>query len=672
MNYKKIVGSIFLLLVLIPVGGQGQTAELNKVSNWIYPGAQKYVGMDFINEPAGTLINNGAVWYTHNFTNNGKVDFVTTQAIDPAVSKFSSIATQHISGIGTTRFYSLFLGSDLVDNAFSLEQNITVAHRIDFIKGIVVATQATPQTMTNMVLMENGADWTNTSDLSYVDGFVSKTGNSAFTFPVGGGGYYRPVSISGPSATTDCFAARYIYGDPNSAGYTRTLRDNLALHVSNKEYWVLNRTAGSSDVQLTLSWDATKTSVSMPSDLRKIRIVRWNGSEWITEGNVSTTGNFTSGTVTANATGYGVFSLATYNVTSVAMNDSVSTLEDHPVSGNVLSNDSVFEGSTLALTSFSVGGISGQPGSVLTISNVGTITMATDGAYTFTPTLNYDGAVPVIRYTAIGADRNLVSANLAIVIQPLPEIAKTASKPVANNDGSFTWKYTISLYNDTPAAIDSVQVEDNLDDVFTAKNCTYTVTSLVASGKLVANGSYNGSTVIKTLLAGGTLAVNARDSIQMEVRVNPDQSNQSDTLIVSNQAFFSGQILANNGKTVYFTGIGTDENRGTSIAEPTITVLPKITIFIPDGFSPNGDGINDKLVITHTASTRIDLEVYNRWGVLVYKSSDYKNDWDGRGMGTFLGKELITGTYYCVYKQIKIATGEVVNKNVKYISLRHS
>jgi gliding motility-associated-like protein len=667
MNYQKIVGSIFLLLVLIPIGVQAQTAELNKASNWIYSGAQKYVGMDFINESTGTLINNGAVWYTHNFSNNGKVDFATTQAIDPGVSKFSGTATQHLLGTGTTRFYSLFLGSDLLDNAFSLEQNITVAHRIDFIKGIVVATQATPETMTNMVLMENGADCTNTSDLSYVDGFVSKTGNSAFTFPVGDGGYYRPVSISAPTATTDCFAARYIYGDPNSAGYSRTLRDNLALHVSNKEYWVLNRTAGSSDVQLTLSWDATKTSVSMPSDLRKIRIVRWNGSMWITEGNVSTTGNFTSGTVTANATGYGVFSLATYNVTSVAMNDSVSTLEDHPVSGNVLSNDSVFEGSTLTLTGFSVGGISGEPGSVLTISNVGTITMATDGFYTFTPALNYDGAVPVIRYTAIGSDKNTVSANLAIVIQPLPEIAKRASKAVANNDGSFTWKYTISLYNDTPAAIDSVQVEDNLDDVFSAKNCTYTLTSLVASGQLVANGSYNGSTVIKTLLAGGTLAVNARDSIQMEVRVNPDQS---DTLIVSNQALFSGQTLATNGKIVYFTGIGTDGNGTTGAAEPTTTVLPKITVFIPDGFSPNGDGVNDNLVITHTASTRIDLEVYNRWGVQVYKSSDYKNDWDGRGMGTFLGKELITGTYYCVYKQIKIATGEVVNKNVKYISLR--
>lgn len=668
MNYKKIIGSILLSLILISVGGQAQIVEQNKVNNWIYPGAQKYVGMDFINAPTGTLINNGAIWYTHNFTNNGKVDFVNTLATDPALSQFSNSATQHISGTGFTRFYSLFLGSDLVDNAFSLEQSVTVAHRIAFIKGIVVAAQSTPETMTNMVLMENGADWTNTSDLSHVDGFVSKTGNSAFTFPIGDGGYYRPVSISAPTATADCFAARYIYGDPNSAGYTRILRDNSVLRVSDKEYWVLNHTAGNSDVRLTLSWDATKTSTSMPSDLSKIRIVRWNGGKWVTEGNIATTGNFTSGTVTANVTGYGVFTLATYKVVSVAMNDSISAWEDNSISGNVLSNDSVFEGNKLVLTNFRVGGVIGQPGSTLTLPNVGTIIMTADGAYMFAPALNYDGIVPVISYTAIDTDKNSVSANLIIAIQPLPEIVKTASKPVINNDGTFTWKYTISLYNDTPLPIDSVQVEDNLDDVFKTKNCTYKVMSLLSSGKLLANGLYNGSTVIKTLLEGGVLAVGGRDSMRMEVQVNPD--GQSDTLIVANQALFSGFTSVDNGRKIYFKDISTDENVATSGTEPTITVLPEITMFIPDGFSPNGDGINDKLIITHTLSTKIDLEVYNRWGVLVYKSNDYQNDWDGRGMGTFLGKELTTGTYYCVYNQIKISTGESVNKNVKYISLR--
>lgn len=670
MKREKLYIIISLLMALGSMDVHGQTAEYNKVNNWIYPTAQKYVGMDFINTPTGTLINNGAIWYSHNFTNNGVVDFVNTLATAPALSQFSGSATQHISGTGTTRFYGLFLGSELVDNAFNLEQNITVAHQIDFIKGIVVSSQTMPETMINMVFMENGSDCTNASDLCHVDGFVSKTGNSAFTFPVGNSGYYRPVSISSPTSSTDCFAARYIYVNPNTAGYARAQRVNSITRVSDKEYWVVNRTAGTSNVQLTLSWDVTKTSAAVPANLSKVKIVRWDGAQWVTEGNVSTTGNSTVGTVTANVTGYGVFTLAIYTVPPVAVNDSVAIWEDNPVSGNVFSNDSVFQGNTLTLSGFTVNGVTSQPGATLMIPNTGTITVASDGIYTFTPALNYDGTVPIISYTAIDTDGNSTGANLNIVVRPLPEITKIASKPVANNDGTFTWKYTISLYNDTPAAIDSIQIEDNLDNVFKTKNCTYTVTSLLGSGVLVASGAYNGSTVITTLAAGGTLPVNTRDSIQMEVRVNPN--GQSGALSLSNQAFFSGQTLGKNGKTLYIKDIKTDENQSTSIAEPTTTVLPEITMFIPDGFSPNGDGINDKFIISHTAATKIDLEVYNRWGSLVYKSSDYQNNWDGTGTGSFLGQDLVTGTYFCVYKEIKIATGEVLNKNVKYITLRRN
>ncbi len=666
--YRKLKIVVVLLQALTSGVVLSQTAEYNNVNNWIYPTAQKYVGMDFINMPTGKLINNGAVWYSHNFTNNGVVDFVTTLATDPALSQFSGSSVQRISGIGNTRFYDLFWGSDLVKNAFSLEQNISVAHNINFVKGIVVASQPTPETMTNMVMMENGADCSNVSDLSYVDGFVSKTGNAAFTFPIGDEGYYRPASISAPTAVTDCFAARYIYADPTTSGYDRSLRDNIAMRVSDKEYWVLNRTAGTSDVQLTLSWDATKASAVVPTDLSKLKIVRWDGTRWITEGNTFTTGNSSTGTVTANVTGYGVFSLAAYNIGSVAMNDSVSTWEDNPVSGNVFTNDSVFMGNKLTLNNFSVNGIVGQPGSIVVIPNVGTITVASDGTYTFVPVLNYYGTLPVISYTANDTDGYSTGANLTIVVLPLPEITKTASKPVANSDGTFTWKYSISLYNDTPAAIDSVQVEDNLDDVFKPKSCTYTVTSILASGYLVANGSYNGSTVIKTLLAGGTLAVGRRDSIQIEVRVNPN--GQSGSVTVSNQGLFFGQTESANNETIYIKDIKTDENQNTSAADPTTTTLSEITLFIPDGFSPNGDGVNDKFVISHLASTKIELEVYNRWGGLVYRSNDYQNDWEGKGMGAFLGQELLTGTYYCVYKEIKIATGEVLTKNVKYISLR--
>ncbi|CCG98643.1 conserved repeat domain protein [Fibrella aestuarina BUZ 2] len=76
-------------------------------------------------------------------------------------------------------------------------------------------------------------------------------------------------------------------------------------------------------------------------------------------------------------------------------------------------------------------------------------------------------------------------------------------------------------------------------------------------------------------------------------------------------------------------------------------------VFIPEGFSPNDDGVNDRFVIRGVpASATVSLEVFNRWGHRVYVNPDYQNDWDGtanqgiRPSNTETG--LPDGTYFYV------------------------
>jgi gliding motility-associated-like protein len=54
-------------------------------------------------------------------------------------------------------------------------------------------------------------------------------------------------------------------------------------------------------------------------------------------------------------------------------------------------------------------------------------------------------------------------------------------------------------------------------------------------------------------------------------------------------------------------------------------------VFIPEGFSPNGDGTNDVLYIKGLKNyPQAKLTVFNRWGQIVYESPrGYQNDWDG-------------------------------------------
>ena len=72
--------------------------------------------------------------------------------------------------------------------------------------------------------------------------------------------------------------------------------------------------------------------------------------------------------------------------------------------------------------------------------------------------------------------------------------------------------------------------------------------------------------------------------------------------------------------------------------------------FIPDAFSPNGDGDYDFFEIDDLLPNEVvSIQVFNRWGGLVYESENYQNDWDGKGnVGASSGEHLAVGTYYYI------------------------
>ncbi|GAB3776870.1 hypothetical protein GCM10028818_23010 [Spirosoma horti] len=51
---------------------------------------------------------------------------------------------------------------------------------------------------------------------------------------------------------------------------------------------------------------------------------------------------------------------------------------------------------------------------------------------------------------------------------------------------------------------------------------------------------------------------------------------------------------------------------------------------IPEGFSPDGDGINDRFVLYNLGSLKASLTVYNLSGAIIYSQDNYQNDWDGK------------------------------------------
>jgi len=65
-------------------------------------------------------------------------------------------------------------------------------------------------------------------------------------------------------------------------------------------------------------------------------------------------------------------------------------------------------------------------------------------------------------------------------------------------------------------------------------------------------------------------------------------------------------------------------------SDDTTIVVEVVNIQIPNVFTPNSDGFNDKFVVAGIdILENTHLKIFNRWGRIVFESSDYKNDWDG-------------------------------------------
>jgi gliding motility-associated-like protein len=78
-----------------------------------------------------------------------------------------------------------------------------------------------------------------------------------------------------------------------------------------------------------------------------------------------------------------------------------------------------------------------------------------------------------------------------------------------------------------------------------------------------------------------------------------------------------------------------------SLFDCSDVIIPSLPIVFPNVISPNDDGINDLFEIKNLPENT-DVLILNRWGNLVFSSSNYQNNWGGKDTS---GKELADGVY---------------------------
>ncbi|MCK4746265.1 MAG: gliding motility-associated C-terminal domain-containing protein, partial [Bacteroidales bacterium] len=166
-------------------------------------------------------------------------------------------------------------------------------------------------------------------------------------------------------------------------------------------------------------------------------------------------------------------------------------------------------------------------------------------------------------------------------------------------------------------------------------------------------------TVIPVAYAGEDATICIFDSLQLEATGGMAYRWSPDSLV--SDPFQSGPFARAHVTTEF---IVTVTNAYCTDTDTMILYIDRclddLTTPVPQIITPNGDGSNDYWIISDIDYfTENSVEIYNRWGSMVYSAGPYNNSWNGRSTD---GRVLPVGTYYYV-----INLGNGVDPRVGYI-----
>jgi gliding motility-associated-like protein len=124
---------------------------------------------------------------------------------------------------------------------------------------------------------------------------------------------------------------------------------------------------------------------------------------------------------------------------------------------------------------------------------------------------------------------------------------------------------------------------------------------------------------------------------------------------------FSGFLFAQNvvdNKTYRVTAYKTGNNTVLSTSNYT-EVIPPLSIFIPNAFTPNGDGINDTFGVKGEGIKNFTMRIYNRWGEVVFESRSPKQQWDGTSHGKPAQSDVYVYQFTAVGEKSETKSGSV-------------
>ncbi len=371
------------------------------------------------------------------------------------------------------------------------------------------------------------------------------------------------------------------------------------------------------------------------------------------------------------------------------------------VTSFTVSNDKVCSGGS------SIATIQGTPNAAVTYNNgIVSNTVVLDGSGVGTITLNNITTNTSLTLISIANTcNNSATGSISVEVIPLPNVA-AANVSINSSTVCYETSNTVSISNATDLDGDYV-INYTLTGPLNLSRST-TVNFAGGAGSFVINSS--------DINASGTITVTIQDieSVSTGCSVSGATFNNTvnftvypqvpaATLKPKGEAFCSkespvvgaltarlnlaqgtivrwyeentgGNPLADNvslinGET-YYAEIESISNGCTTSSRLEVIVDTNKCLFIPEGFSPNDDGINDLLVFENLEYYYPDysVEIYNRYGNKLYTGNAQTKPWDGRAGHGRIGSDdiLPTGVYFYILNYN--VAGKEAKQGVIYLS----
>jgi hypothetical protein len=247
---------------------------------------------------------------------NPNIFFFSAASPNISTVTFNGTANQTVPG-------SEAYGNLIIDNPLhvTLAGNITVNNQLNLVNGKVIAA-------TRVVTLPTGATISGSSAAYICNGKLSRglaAGAGPYWFYVGDTAKgYSPVTLSNLSANST-FEVTYFPVDASAASapgpYPVTTKVTMLEKVSNLEYWMIDRAAGTGAAQVALGWNMY--SGVNGNELNALRIAHWDGTRWADTGPNIYSGDATSGMVrtTLDINSFSPFTLASTTTNNFVLLD---------------------------------------------------------------------------------------------------------------------------------------------------------------------------------------------------------------------------------------------------------------------------------------------------------------------------------------------------------------